>query len=374
MHYTGPRKYDRPPESPVASRSLAPETVKLPDTPIVRWWFEPGRTKIAITWFILAVTTLALFFFSKPPSVSPLIVSYLDILDPHSAWARQRIADEEGLSFYLSLLFIVSFCLFLLLTYVVALGSGPGPAPEEDGKRTRYFGFGHLTRDSRWLKFGGIVLIVMLVSNVALFPFYAKQLAQPDAELNGRLFRFVYFVAILSRLGGLFLAGGVILQLFLEDFGRPIRSFYSAYRSYFYPPLLAIAIVAFVFTQMDQFDGLFIELVSSWGNFVLFSLFLFPASIVIIWFTPSYLAFTDRQFANRRDSWDIVSRLSDPDPKYKRSPGLYAWTVLHKRLFPQLDVLPTEPVPDTYLNNRRERIEYPTAAFHRFRTFLALIY
>ncbi|MEO0732205.1 MAG: hypothetical protein AAFZ52_05185, partial [Bacteroidota bacterium] len=245
-----------------------------------------------------------------------------------------------------------------------------GGSPEQDGRKTRFFGRGNRRQRTRSLVFGGVVLTVMLISNLLLFFYYDRLLDGKTDFLTNGLFRATYAVAIISRLVGLFTVLGTLVQLFLEDFRRPIASFFRGYGSYFYPSLIAIAIVAFVFTKMDQFDGLFIDLVESSGNFFLFSLLLFPASVIIIWFTPAYLMFTDRQFSNRRDSWDILNRIS----KVKKWPGLYMWTVLHKRFFWQLDELEEDEIPENYLPGVQERKNKQPAAFGRFRTLLAILY
>jgi len=353
--------------------SAAPAAVPR-STRLVRWWFEAGRPEYWIVYGLLLVGTLGLFVLSKPPSVSPLIGSYLDLLDRRSAWAIPEIVAREGASFLLSRAFIVVLTFFLLVTFLLCRGSSVAPTKGEPGMMTRVFGLGNLARKSNGLIAAGVLYAVMLLSNWYLFVYFQQQMDAPEKELTGWAFRTTYVVAIVTRLFGVFLAIGALVQLFLEDFGGPIASFFRAYRSYFYPPLLAIAIVAFIFTQMDQFDGLFIDLVNSPGNFLLFTLFLFPASIIIIWFTPTYLLFTDRQFANRTDSWDILHRLHDPSKKYRFAPGIYAWTVLHKRLFPQLDRLSARaPEPD-FMPNAVATPSYPTSSFHRFRAFLGVAY
>jgi hypothetical protein len=340
----------------------------------VRWLPEPDDFRFNLTYWLTLAIAVGLFFVSQPSSGSPLITSYLDVLDKRSAWAIPGIVEAGGYSFLLSLLFIIFFTVTLFLTYIGCVGSRRVRDTVAGSRETRYFGLGNLANNIRGLKWVFLLYVVMLISNVALFYFYKVQLDKPEMVQTGLPFRFTYFFAIISRLIGVFVGLGALIHVFLEDFGQRIRSFLQSYATYFYPPLIAIGIVFFVFTRMDQFDGLFIDLVSSWGNFLLFSLLLFPASIAIIWFTPSYLYFTDRQFANREDSWDILERLYSDDERFATAPKLYWWTLYHKRLFPQLDELPDKPIPPDFMVGMDKDVAYPREAFERFRAFLGAAY
>ena len=79
-----------------------------------------------------------------------------------------------------------------------------------------------------------------------------------------------------------------ILQYFIEDYFR-ITTYYL---SYFYSSILSIVILTFLIAQQEQFGSFFIELMDSPGNLIAFSV-LFLISIVIVWFAPYYLLFTD---------------------------------------------------------------------------------
>jgi len=341
---------------------------------MVRWWFAPALGKVAIGYAVFLAATIMLFFTSNPPSVSPLISSYLDLLDERSSWAIPLIARQGNLSFFLSLAFVIVLTTFLWLSYRLCVGSYLQPAPDDPNMKTRYFSLRQPSHQRTALKAITIIYIVMMVSNVLLFFYYDRKISQPDIPLESTDFRVVYFLAILSRLIGVFIGIGSILQLFLQDFGRPIALFMRRYLSYFYPSIIAIAIVGFVFRKMDQFDSLFIELVNSPGNFLLFSLLFFPASLVIIWFSPNYLAFTNQQFSNRFKTWDIIDRLHDDDKKYRRSPGLLGWAFFHKRLFPQLDRLEKASPPEAFMPKATGLVAYPPSSFHRFRAILGIMY
>lgn len=360
--------------APTAIERVQERAKSRPVVVTVRWLPEPNNFWFNLTYWLTLAVTLVLYFVSKPASGSPLITSYLDILDRRSAWAIPGIREADDWSYFLSLLFIIFLTATLFLTYIGCVGSRKVRSTGSVHRETRYFGFGNLANNIRGLKLVFWLYLVMLVSNVLLFYFYKVQLDNPDIVQTGLAFRLTYFFAIISRLIGVFVGLGALIHVFLEDFGHRVRSFLSAYATYFYPPLIAIGIVFFVFTRMDQFDGLFIDLVSSWGNFLLFSLLLFPASIAIIWFTPSYLYFTDRQFASREDSWDILERLESDDKRFATAPKLYLWTLFHKRLFPQLDELSKEPVPHDFMVGKQKDVPYPTEAFERVRAFLGAAY
>lgn len=99
-----------------------------------------------------------------------------------------------------------------------------------------------------------------------------------------KLFHPNTFIAIL-------LAWGVvrIFQYFANDYSQVIFKDIS----YFYPSILSIVILLFVIAQQEQFASFFIELMDSPGNLAFFAL-LFFISILIVWFAPSYLRFTDK--------------------------------------------------------------------------------
>ncbi|MBC6992997.1 hypothetical protein QWY85_14045 [Neolewinella lacunae] len=368
--------YQSYPVQPELAETSARKTAAPPPTrELVRWWMSPGEGRRGWIYGVLLAATLLLFFVSNPPAVSPLITSYLDLLDELSAWAIPRIVELGGISFYLSLAFVIVLTIFLWYTFRLCHGSYIQPSPDDPTwVDTRYFSFRVAPGSEGYVRIITGIYVVMLLSNVALFYYYAQRLEYPEKPLEGSLFRVIYFLAITSRLAGVFIGMGLVIQRFLQDFGGPIWDFTRRYWKYFYPAILSLAIVLFVFTKMDQFDGLFIDLMNSRANFLLFSLFLFPVSIVIIWFAPNYLMFTDQQFSNRFKTWDLIDRIYDRDKRYRRAPRLLAWAFLHKRLFPQLDrLLPGEP-PADFMPRATGMISYPPAAFHRVRAVLALLY
>jgi hypothetical protein len=362
--------------------------------PLVRWWFSDTRDA-AIFGFVL-LATVVLSFLRRPTTPSPLINSYLDLLSPEAAWAIPYVKAEDAASFFFSFGFELSLILLLLLTYLLCKGSDLTTTEIATRVVVREFGWSRLWkgatdrtnryavkgasnwknafRANRGLFVAILIFLIMLLSNSALYSYYAQLIEGNDDVLRRTDFRLVYVVAVLSRLAGLFLGFGTFIRYFLEDFGGAILGFFRQYGNYFYPTLISIGIVALVFTQMDQFDGLFIELVRSPPNFILFSVFLFPASIIIIWFAPSYLVFSDRQFSSRQKSWDIINRIHGGSYFSWRKPHLLYWLFLHKRGFSQLDTLSEDTPPPGYLSDIEVDQAYPPVSFHRFRAFLGMLY
>jgi len=90
-------------------------------------------------------------------------------------------------------------------------------------------------------------------------------------------------LAILLAIDGL-----LLLKYYINDyFKRTLK-----YASYFYPSVISIIVLAFVISKQEQFDSFFIEMMGSFWNLLIFSI-LFFVSIIVVWFAPSYLLFTD---------------------------------------------------------------------------------
>ncbi|MTB53552.1 hypothetical protein [Lewinella sp. W8] len=372
---------------------MSKNTSKKPP-PLVRWWFSNTRDAVIVG--VVLLLTVVLYFLRAPATPSPLIASYLDLLSPDAAWVIEYVREQSAASFFFSFAFDLSLILLLLLTFLLCKGSDLTTTEVATRVVVREFGWSRLwkeatDRTTRYAKQGAsnwsntfranrglflaiFIFLVMLISNSALYSYYAQLIEGNEDVLTKTGFRVLYFIAIVSRLAGFFLGFGTFIRYFLEDFGSPILNFFRQYGNYFYPALISIGIVSVVFTKMDQFDGLFIELVRSPGNFLLFSIFLFPASVIIIWFAPSYLAFSDQQFSSRQKSWDIINRLHNGSYFSWRRPHLFYWLFLHKRAFSQLDTLSRESPPPGYLSDIETDRDYPPVSFHRFRAFLGMFY
>ncbi|MEM7572213.1 MAG: hypothetical protein AAF433_04915 [Bacteroidota bacterium] len=349
------------------------------DAPI-RWRIadrsRPGQQ--AIIWSAL-VLFIALFFISKPATTSPFITAILDLLDKDSDWAIPLI-NNWGASWWLGLLFI------LLLTFLLAqmqFGfrySGIERKYEMDpvtSKKEPAF-YRRIYLRPVGLRKGGWVFWLMAVTNIILFVFLRRRIADPDLDYTGnQLFSAVYILAILSRLVALFWGVGTLIKYFLNDYGRRIGSFLRLYARYFYPPAISILIIVYIVSSMDQFDSLFIELVHSPFNLLIFTLLLFPASIVVVWFTPNYLWFTDFLFSNRLKIWFNLKANSKAAAENSKSffGYLRSTVYLHKRLTPQHRGKMNEAeVPVNFSPFRTEEIDYPTEAFNRTRIVLGLLY
>ena len=327
----------------------------------------------------LLAVVLVLFFASKPPAPSPMIGSYVDLLNPEAGWAIASVAEAGNLPFVLSLLFILLLTVWLLLFYGFARGSVLTDDPDRPGGVVRYFQWPTDWADQRAARvLVWTVFPIMFGANLLLFYYYRQALAGRDVTMVTG-FYWVYGLALASRLLGLLLGAGTLLQYLINDFGPGVRDFLRHYASYFYPSIIALVIVATVFRSMDQFDSLLIALVQSPRNLAVFALLLFPASIVLIWFAPAYLYFTDLQNGDRATTWENIWRVTEAgkaDGRRTNPRRIYRWLALHKRL-----IVPDEqageqppPVHPNFLSDRRARAVPFTRTFHHVRTLLGFLY
>ena len=215
----------------------------------------------------------------------------------------------------------------------------------------------------------------MLLSNVLLFIYFFVILQGNEPQLNSHGFALLYFTAIASRLVAVFIAVCTVLQYAYHDFGTRVKYFFDDYRRYFYPTVISVAIIAFVFSKMGQFDAFFIELVQSPLNLMFFAFFLFPVSIAVIWFGPEYSFFTDQNFADRKDSWNLMRRSLGEGENKKAQYKPYGWLFLHSRLFENTKnpIIPEDP-PDYYLPLNNKVVPEPSHSFYLFARSLGIVY
>lgn len=271
----------------------------------------------------------------------------------------------------MSLWFAAGFiiCLFfsLLFLYLICLGS-----EKINGVRT--FKWPRLGAPNSWRRITVYCFLVMIVSNLALFDYYHEALKAGEATfLDDQMFRLWYILALVFRIICVVASLSAFFKVVFTDFARKSFRFRRKYISYFYPSLLSIAIIAFVFTQMDQFDSLFIDLIQSPGNFLVFTVLLFPISLIIVWFIPSYLNFTDVQYSERNKAWRIMTSILGTNTKntYKS----YRWLYSHKRLFNGQPVPKEErKAPEHFLRDHQRGLPYPPHMFYNAATALGLLF
>lgn len=366
----------------------------------VKWKFGRSRPDVLYAFIALVVVTVVLFLISKPDAGSPFIGSLIDLLDEKSSWIIPRIQEKGWSSFALAGLFIVllTFLLYQLLFGVLYSELEEEfieikPATENEKAVNEVVRFNR-TFSAQWpwnytfprnyrngerrqfLRFCcEIAFLLMLISNVLLFVYFYRILQGAELELTEGIFPYLYFTAIGSRLFALFISVCTLLQFANHDFGPRLKAFFSNYLGYFYPTIISVAIVAFVFSKMGQFDAFFIELVQSPGNLLLFSLFFFPVSVAIIWFGPEYSFFTDQSFTDRKDSWNLMRRTLGEGENRKSWIIPYGWLFLHSRLFDRDNEVyrPQEP-PRFYLPLSSSLIPPPSEAFYRFARSLGIFY
>ena len=133
---------------------------------------------------------------------------------------------------------------------------------------------------------GGIALVLFLATAILT----SIEIIWIESFQNSPL----AIIALLMRCTTVIFSLGVVLSTFINDFLNHIRK----YISYFYPSIASIVILGFVLTKVDQTNSLIIHLLDDPINFISFSA-LFTVSIILVWYSPSYLLFTDEFFDNR---------------------------------------------------------------------------
>lgn len=367
--------------------------------PVVWRYQYMGFGELAfLVFFVLGFAYL--LFKSRPVVPTPFVKSMLDLLDEKSRWVIVDLV-EQGYSFFvLSALFMLAFAYLLYQLFYAAVLSKvneeeiivdagvPGMVQAKKLHRfTRVFKLQplgilpipwHLDKNllRRFFWYSTFLLFaVMVLSNAALFVYYFRLLQNDQLDLRGDLFSFIYLTAIFSRLLCLFLSVSTLLQFLYHDFATRAGKFSADFLPYFYPTIISVAIISFVFSKLDQFDAFFIELVRSPANLLAFSIFFFPVSLAIIWYGPVYSFFTDQKFAHRADSWNVAeTHLKDKRGFFSRL-GIYGWLFLHERLY---GVKPAEvdplPPPKYYLPLQNTRVPPPTITFFSVGRLLGVFY
>ncbi len=334
----------------------------------IRWRFDSRISRWGkILLVLLPVLLLLTSTLGKPAVISPFISSYLDVLDKNAQWAVPYLHNNQGSSLYFAAAFILVLTVALFLLYAISIGSR-----KEDGIRT--FSWPDFKPWWSWRMAAAASFLVMLITNLTLFDYYQRALETGEATfLDGSGFRFWYILALGFRIICVVIGLSAFLKLLLGDFARKALRFRRKYFSYFYPSLLSIAIIAFVFTQMDQFDSLFVALIQDSANFGVFALFLFPVSLIVVWFIPDYLSFTDVQYSERNKAWRIMSSIVGRNPN--RSYKTYRWLYAHKRLFNLLPLAAEDrKAPPYFMEDRQRGFPYPPPVFHTLGTILGLLF
>ncbi len=380
----------------------------------VRWRFRYfGAVQLLfIVFFVVGFGYL--FFGSRPAVPTPFVASLIDLLDDKSRWVIPDLVEQGYTFFVLSALFILALAYLLYQLFYSAVLSrveeeklvkikaparggksakAEGKASAEDAvvvspvRFTRIFELqpvGWLPvppnlQKNGWRRlfwYGCFALFVlMVVSNTVLFTYFFQLLRDDKADLTSNWFSVVYVTALLTRLLCLFLSVSTLLQFLYHDFAVRIGKFTADFLSYFYPTIISVAIIAFIFSKLDQFDAFFIELVRSPVNLILFSVFFFPVSLAIIWYGPVYSFFTDQKFAHREDSWNVAeTHLKDKTGFFQRL-GIFGWLLLHERLY---EVKPTaasdNKPPGYYLPLQNVKVPPPTITFFSIGRLLGVFY
>lgn len=229
--------------------------------------------KLPRFWQVLVLLLpLVLYFFLQQSNFNPYISSIYDFLHPKSAWA----IPDLPLSLLIALVilnFLVAFASFVIYEAFKY-------NEVRDGQREIIF---------RWkpgaLKWKECYWVVGLFFGTALF----NSIGICDlSRFNGH---WVSTISVALRCLSIIALVGLILQLFLQDYFKRMWT----YLSYFYASIFSLVILAFVLAEIDQMNSIIIDLVHRPIN-LFFFFFFFLLAIILVWFSPSYLLFTDRFF------------------------------------------------------------------------------
>jgi len=383
----------------------------------VGWRFGSNRF-----WPVFGLVAYLLVFFvlmygSRPRVPTPFVTALIDLLDPKSSWVIPYVVESGWVSFILSALFILALTILLHQVFYGTVNSEvreqyqrSQPTGEEVNQRrkenpqaterelnapvkttTRFYRtfrpqplwripkppfFKQSPVNGLLWHLSYFLFALMVISNIWLFTYFFKLINGATLADLPTSFSAVYPTAILSRLFCLFISASTLLQYFYHDFSVRIGRFLRDYIRYFYPAMVSIAVIAFVFAKMGQFDAFFIELVLDPGQLALFAALLFPVSIAVIWFGPSYSYFTDQRFAHRRDSYATMHVLLSGSRGMLRSIfAPFGWLIFHVRLFLRGDrVFKQLELPKYFLPLNVNKVPPPSVSFTMLRDLLGIFY
>jgi hypothetical protein len=102
-----------------------------------------------------------------------------------------------------------------------------------------------------------------------------------------------------------------LIALFYVIFKRNLQYFFSFFQhhiGYFLPSIISILVLFLVYSSVDQTDVLILELVDDKWNFLLFSLILFPFSLVVVWYIPYYLMYSEELYKPESEMLEQATR------------------------------------------------------------------
>jgi hypothetical protein len=115
-----------------------------------------------------------------------------------------------------------------------------------------------------------------------------------------------------------------LIALFYVIFKRNLQyflSFFQIHLGYFLPSVISIVVLFLVYSSVDQTDVLILELVDDKWNFLLFSLILFPFSLVVVWYIPYYLMYSEEIYKPESELLDQAKRVGSlPGGLHQLSP------------------------------------------------------
>ncbi|MCB0628118.1 MAG: hypothetical protein R2824_08690 [Saprospiraceae bacterium] len=286
---------------------------------------------------LLIPGVLLLIFFSLPQfDRTPFIDTFQDLIHPSARWLfpdGPHLPENSERYLSIGILYTVLLAYFFYQLYFT-FSSNRNCQKSEEGNtkykrelKTQWF----YLEKGLWANI--IFGLFLLLSLDELILIYTR--FECEAFFESNCFLWLSHSAFFVRTIGISIAIYAFLKTFFNDFLQSILLFLKKFLSYFYPSIIAITVLGVVLANMDQMDSLFIDLINSPLNFLAFCLFLFPASLIIIWFGPIYLQFTDHQFEENqeetRKSFAFLITPNGPDGERKSRLNAFKWLYSHKR-------------------------------------------
>ncbi len=222
-----------------------------------------------------------------------------------------------------------------------------------------------------WQVLAIIVFTLALVLDLLEGYSFFQEFQYDNASFKGRTLFIQNFKRLAYAASWTILIYLLISQMyqFMAENTLNIKVFFQDYFRYFYPSIISILGVAVLFSVMEQFDTVILMLTSG-ANLFIFSI-LYLISIIVVWFIPYYLFFTDA-FYNKVEKADI-----QPYNSYMETKAGSAELVSYQGVYRLLKSI----IPDEYYELIRKRVKEQTykhyeanQSFHHVRAILGLLF
>lgn len=241
-----------------------------------------------VVWLIIGAIGIAHFIIDLSFfSINPFIRSVHDLPHPKSNWIFDTGLLPQN---WVYIALVVSFLALMYTLYTVFHAFFYSEVSENEGedriKKRRAITIKWWFKPSSKIDRAALVLFLATAILTSIEIIWIKSFQNHTLVI----------IALWMRCATGIFSLGVVLAAFINDYLKHIRK----YISYFYPSIASIAILGFALIRVDQTNSLIIDLLDSPLNFIFFSL-LFTVSIILVWYSPSYLLFTDEFFDDRKN-------------------------------------------------------------------------